>query len=172
MSQDIPTILSLAIFFDGLTDPELKLVAAICTPAAYPQGHILFEENDKSDELYVISSGSIQVLMSPAVVSEQLENNEPIIVTELVSGQALGEIALVDQGMRSATARINEDNTHVLRIPRDQLMQLCNEHPALGLKIIKNLAADLAFKMRISDLTIRQYQSMLKKDPSGANPKI
>jgi CRP/FNR family cyclic AMP-dependent transcriptional regulator len=162
MSQSITAILSLAEFFDGLTDAELELVAAICEPETYQKGRVLFEENESSDELYVIGSGAIEILMNPSV-SPQQKAVEPVVVAELVSGQACGEIALVDRGIRSATARISKDDTYVLRLPREGLMSLCDTHPELGYKVVKNLAADLAFKMRVADLTIRQYQLMLSK---------
>jgi hypothetical protein len=42
-------------------------------------------------------------------------------------------------------------------------MQLCNTYTDLGYKLMKNLAADLAFKIRNTDLTIRQYQLMLSQ---------
>lgn len=51
----------------------------------------------------------------------------------------------------------------LLRIARDRLMQLCDTYPELGYKLMKNLAADLAFKIRNTDLTIRQYQLMLSQ---------
>ena len=40
-------------------------------------------------------------------------------------------------------------------------MLLCDTYPELGYKIMRNLAADLALKIRKTDLTIRQYQLLL-----------
>jgi hypothetical protein len=40
-------------------------------------------------------------------------------------------------------------------------MLLCDTYPELGYKLMKNLAADLALKMRNTDLTVRNYQLML-----------
>ena len=40
-------------------------------------------------------------------------------------------------------------------------MELCETNSDLGFKLMKNLAADLAYKIRNTDLTIRQYQLML-----------
>ena len=84
-------------------------------------------------------------------------------IAELKPGQAFGEIALVDQGIRSATALTNQDNTIVLRLPREALMDLCDNNLELGYKLMKNLAADLALKLRNTDLTIRQYELMLNR---------
>ena len=72
-----------------------------------------------------------------------------------------GEVALVDQGTRSATVRVNRDDTYLLKISRQRLMLLCDTYPELGYKLMKNLAADLAFKIRNTYLTVRQLQLML-----------
>ena len=162
MQQSIPTILSLAELFDSLTKTQLELVASICEPATYESGSILIQENEASDELYVIGRGKVAIIMNPSFVSAQQDDDvEPVVVAELSHGQVFGEIALVDQGIRSATARVSQDGSYILRIPRKRLMLLCDTYPDLGYKLMKNLAADMAMKMRNTDLTVRYYQLKL-----------
>ena len=163
----VTTILSLSEIFDNLTNTQLELVAAICEPGSYNNGDVLIQENDSSDDMYVIGSGAVEVLMNPSFVSAKEEDIESVVVAELLPGQSFGEIALVDQGIRSATVRVNKDSSYVLRIARSKLMLLCDTYPELGYKLMKNLAADLALKMRNTDLTIRQYQLMLSRADSG-----
>jgi CRP/FNR family transcriptional regulator, cyclic AMP receptor protein len=162
MQQSISTTLSLSEMFDNLTHTQLELVASICEPVNYKKGDVLFEENDASDELYIISNGGVEILINPSFVGLE-EGLDSIVLTEMRRGQVLGEVALVDQGLRTATARVNEDNTHLLRIPRKRLMLLCDTYPELGYKLMKNLAADLALKMRNTDLIVRQYQLKLNQ---------
>jgi CRP-like cAMP-binding protein len=162
MQQSIPTILSLAELFDSLTKTQLELVASICEPTTYESGSILIQENEASDELYVIGRGKVAIIMNPSFVSAQQDDDvEPVVVAELSHGQVFGEIALVDQGIRSATARVSQDSSYILRIPRKRLMLLCDTYPDLGYKLMKNLAADMAMKMRNTDLTVRYYQLKL-----------
>jgi CRP-like cAMP-binding protein len=162
MQQSIPTILSLAELFDSLTKTQLELVASICEPATYESGSILIQENEASDELYVIGRGKVAIIMNPSFVSAQQDDDvEPVVVAELSHGQVFGEIALVDQGIRSATARVSQDSSYILRSPRKRLMLLCDTYPDLGYKLMKNLAADMAMKMRNTDLTVRYYQLKL-----------
>ncbi|RMG91950.1 MAG: cyclic nucleotide-binding domain-containing protein [Chloroflexi bacterium] len=162
--QSIAAILSVTEIFDNLTQNQLEMVAAICEPATYNKGHVLLRENDTTDELYVIARGGVEIKMNPALVGkEDQQEMQPLVLTELRQGQVVGEVALVDQGIRSATAIVSQDNTYILRIPRKQLMLLCDTYPELGYKLMKNLAADLAFKIRNTDLTVRQYQLLLSK---------
>ena len=162
MRQSITATLSLTDMFDNLSETQLEMVASICEPVSYPEGHILIREHDFSDDLYAIGRGGVEILMNPGFVGtgEEDKNMESVVLTELRQGQVVGEVALVDQGVRTATARVSQKDTQLLRIPRDRLMLLCDTYPELGYKLMQNLAADLALKIRNTDLTIRQYQLM------------
>ncbi len=169
MQQSITAILSLTDIFDNLSSTQLELVASICEPGTHNKGDVLLTENESSTELYVIARGGVEVLMNPSFVGAESAEHESVVLTELRQGQVFGEVALVDQGIRSATIRASQNNTLLLRIPRDRLMLLCDTYPELGYKLMKNVAADLAFKIRNTDLTVRQYQLMLsqrKQEPS------
>jgi CRP/FNR family transcriptional regulator, cyclic AMP receptor protein len=163
MQQSISATLSLTEMFDNLTATQLELVASICEPVSLSDQNIVFRENDNSDELYVIGRGAVKILVNPGFVGSGEEIHEPVVIAELRQGQIIGEVALVDQGLRTATVKVGQDGTYLLRIPRNRLMLLCDTYPELGYKIMKNLAADLALKMRNTDLTVRQYQLMLSR---------
>ena len=77
-------------------------------------------------------------------------------VARLRRGQSFGEVALVDEGLRSATARAAQKETRLLVIQRDKLIMLCETYPQLGYRLMYNLAADLAMKIRNTDLRIRE----------------
>ena len=154
--------MSITDVFDNLTATQLELIAAICDLKTYQCGDILLQENEDTDEIYAIARGAVEILISPGFVGGKLDQElEPVILTELRQGQVVGEVALVDQGIRSATVRVSQDDSWLLRIQRDRLMALCDAYPELGYKLMKNLAADLAYKIRNTDLTIRQYQLMM-----------
>ncbi len=95
--------------------------------------------------------------MDPALVSDKLgEDHAPATIATLRRGQSFGEIALVDQGLRSATAQIAQDHTRLLIIHRDKLMTTCEAYPDLGYQLMLNLAADLALKIRSTSLLVRE----------------
>jgi hypothetical protein len=41
-------------------------------------------------------------------------------------------------------------------IQRERLISMCDNYPELGYRVMRNLAADLAFKIRGTDLLIRE----------------
>lgn len=162
MQPNTVAILSVTEIFHDFSETQLALVAALCEPETYQKGDVILQEYDTSKALYVIGLGGVEIVMSPSLVGDaNQQGTEAVVLTQLHQGEIIGEVALVDEGTRSATVRVSEDNTYLLEIPRDSLMQLCETYPELGYKLMKNLAADLAFKIRNTDLTVRQLQLML-----------
>ncbi len=150
-------ILKQTDIFYQFTPTQLELVSNLCIEREYNTGDIVLEENSDSDELYVIAQGEVEILVNPGLVSDQPEvQREPVTIATLRRGQSFGEIALVDRGLRSAAARAAQNGTQLLIIPRDRLMHLCDTYPQLGYKLMRNLAADLALKIRTTDLRIRE----------------
>ena len=145
------------IFYD-LTDSQLEQVAALCSEVVPNFKEIIFEENSRGDELYVVASGSVDILVNPAFVRSASTgpSPEPLVIATIRRGQTFGEVALVDQGLRSASARCAAKKTRLLVIPRDGLVELCDDNPDLGYRLMRNVAADLAFKIRGTDLAIRE----------------
>jgi CRP-like cAMP-binding protein len=160
MQAPVRALLSTAEIFTDFTEAQLTLVAAICAPETHHRGTVLLRENETSDDLYVIGRGGVEVLMNPGAVSSLpgATSAEPVLLTELRQGQVFGEVALVDQGVRSATVRVSRDDTLLLRISREALMRLCETYPLLGYRLMRNLAAELATKIRNTDWIVRQYQ--------------
>jgi CRP-like cAMP-binding protein len=148
-------ILKQADIFDGMNADQLELIGSCCQERTVPAGEVIIPERAGSDELYVIVEGEVDILVNPALVSDQPEEREPVAIANLGRGQSFGEIALVDRGMRSASAKATQ-NTRLLVLPREELIQLCEAYPQLGYRLMYNLAADLAFKMRNTGLLIRE----------------
>jgi CRP-like cAMP-binding protein len=108
------------------------------------------------DDFYIIAEGEVEIILDPALVSNQAgSSSKPQTVAHLHRGQSFGEVALVDQGLRSATALSASKTTRLLVIPRLELMLLFEKLPQLGYHMMRNLAADLAMKLRGTDFQIR-----------------
>jgi len=162
MSKNIAAILARADLFDNLNDNQRELIASIGEVVALGAGAVLFAENAPSQEVYVILQGEVEILLDPGLVDVE-GSVESVVIARLHAGQTVGEIALVDQGVRSATARAGAGGAQLLRLERERLMRLCDSYPELGYRLMRNVAADLSLKMRNADLTMRRYQLMLHR---------
>jgi CRP/FNR family transcriptional regulator, cyclic AMP receptor protein len=151
--MSVVPVLRQADIFDEFTSTQLDLIASICTERHYQAGDVIFEENTPGDEMYIIATGEIQILVNPALIGK--ENSSAHVIATLRRGQSFGEVSLVDEGLRSASARCSIHDTHVVVIPRDKLMLLCDTYSQVGYRLMRNLAADLAMKIRHTDLQVR-----------------
>jgi CRP-like cAMP-binding protein len=157
-ATEYANILRQADIFYDLTGPQLEMIATLCSEVTPKQGDIIFEENSAGDELYVVASGAVDILVSPALVQSlsAAQMPGPLTIATIRRGQTFGEIALVDQGLRSASARCASKKASLLVIPRRRLINMCDSYPDLGYRLMRNIAADLAFKVRGTDLAIRE----------------
>jgi len=153
--SELITFLKQSDVFYQFTQTQLELVANLCQEKNFAAGETLFEENSSSKELYIIVHGEVDILIDPGIITTKNMVEKAIIAT-LRRGQSFGEVALVDEGMRSATARAKAKEVRLLVIPRDKLIMLCETYPQLGYRLMYNLAADIAMKLRNSDLRIRE----------------
>ena len=141
--------------FYQFTPTQLELVANLCQEVEFDTDQIIFQENSGSKELYVIVQGEVDILINRNITGS-LSNKNETVVARLRRGQSFGEVALVDEGLRSASARAVQKDTRLLIIPRDKIIMLCETYPQLGYRLMYNLAADLAMKIRNTDLRIRE----------------
>lgn len=153
--MSVASILSHADIFDELTSTQLELVSSICDERHYSASDVIFEENTVGNEMYVIASGEVEIQVDPALIGSANDQGAFTIAT-FRRGQVFGEVALVDEGLRSASAHCSQNDTHLVVIPRERLMLLCDQYPTLGYKLMRNLAADLAMKIRHTDLQVRE----------------
>jgi CRP/FNR family cyclic AMP-dependent transcriptional regulator len=161
----LPVLQDADVFYN-LSPEQLERIAAICTVVRLPKGTIVLRENHPGDEMYLISSGSVDILVDPATLG--LETNaRPTTVATLRRGQTFGEVVLVDKGLRSATVQVAEDDTVLLAMRRDDLIRLCQEDYELGYLVMRNIAADLAFKIRSTDLVVRERAMSRPKAVNG-----
>lgn len=152
--------------FYQFTPTQLELVANLCQEVIFQAGEIIFKENSSSKELYIITQGEVEISIDPSTVTRVSSKNKQkdSVIATLRRGQSFGEIALVDEGLRSATACAAQKDTRLLVISRDKVIMLCETYPQLGYRLMYNLAADLAMKIRNTDLRIREQLLYTSQD--------
>jgi len=154
--------------FDGFSSTQLELVANICEQKSYELGEKILDEGESSKELYIIIRGEVNIAVNPAIVGgpDSPPHGGEYIIATLRPGQSFGEVALVDEGLRSATARASQPVTILLVLPREKLIRLCDQNLPLGYRLMYNLAADLAMKIRSTDMRIRGQLLYGSKNPT------
>jgi CRP-like cAMP-binding protein len=137
--------------FGGLTDDELIQIAELCTAVRAPAGRTLFSEGDPGDEMYIIHEGSVRVMINTRAPDGTVG---PSTINMLYGGQCFGEMILLNNAARSATV-VTADPSTLIVIREAQFRRLCEANPRIGYVVIRNLAQDLAYKLRSSNLLLR-----------------
>ena len=100
---------------------QLGLAAAHLRPETYAPGSVIIRQGDAADALYIITAGTVEVLLKHPGGGE-------VIVNRHGSGEYFGEIALLRGGTRRATVRAAaEGPAEVMALDRDTFEQLVRE---------------------------------------------
>lgn len=149
--MELVKLLKAVELFDGLTDDQIKKLADIADERHYKRDQLVFNQGDEGDRLYVVRSGFVEVVVDDAHSSEG-----PRTIVNLGAGQVFGEMALVDRGKRSAAVRSINDDTIINSISRKDFNDLCDRFTDIGYVVMRNIAADLSFKLRHRNLSTTQ----------------
>ena len=132
--------------FRHLSEEHIQAFLRIAEERRYREGEYLLRQGESGKGLLILTQGMV------AVKVRTLENEERVVV-HLGPGQILGEIALVDRGPHSASA-VAVQPTTALYLPAEDFWDFCERHPEMGVRLLRNLAVDLAFKLRHLDLSL------------------
>ncbi len=144
-------VLEIVEIFADLTPDQLDQIYQICTEMLCTKGTVIVKENTPSTEIYILLEGEVEIVAE----TNRLAGSKERRINTLERGQSFGEVALVDQGLRSATVRSLTDNCRVLEISRNDLFNLMKENTEIGFKIMYNLAADICLKFRQASYQFR-----------------
>ncbi|HCB33932.1 MAG TPA: hypothetical protein DEP66_06490 [Acidimicrobiaceae bacterium] len=119
--------------FSACSNRELAKIARMAEEVTFPADKALLEQGASGSharEAYVILRGSVVVRRNGRKIAE------------LGPGESVGEMALFDNGPRTATVVAGTDLT-VLVLQRQQMLGLIDEMPALASKMLQKLARRL-----------------------------
>jgi NTE family protein len=113
-------------------DSELRAeVASRATAIDLPAGDWLFRQGDPGDSMYAVLLGRLEVL---------IESPEPVVIRVAGAGDAVGELALLNDAPRSASVRARRDS-RLLRIDREHFSALLADVPSFAQALTRTLAA-------------------------------
>jgi CRP/FNR family transcriptional regulator, cyclic AMP receptor protein len=121
--------------FACLRTDQLSRLAQLLEPVAWPKGVRVFDMGEIGLELYIITAGRIGISVDP-------DPSRQAFISELKAGDSLGEMALIDNEPRSATAHVLED-TQALALDNEKFQGLLLSYPELGIGMLRALSQRL-----------------------------
>jgi len=114
--------------FEQFTRKDLEKVAAAGVHMTLPDGKRLIEQGASGYDAYVLLRGTVQVRRNGR------------LMTTVGAGALIGELALLDQGERTATATCVGE-CDVLVLSRGTFLAIVDEMPVLAHKLLASLAS-------------------------------
>ena len=146
--------LSQVYLFRELTPHEMERLLSISKEKKAKENELIFKEGDIGDAFYLIVTGSVRIsTMVPGVGEEAL--------TILKEGEYFGEMALIDDAPRSASAIANDD-TILLRIGKKDFRKLLEKQTDIAYKLLWVFTKTLSARLRKTDEQLKSIFSIAK----------
>lgn len=134
-NMDEPELLRTVPIFAELSEVDIQALARLTTRRRYPKDTVVFFENEQGDTLFMILEGRVRVTILG-------DDGREVILSVLGPGDFFGEIALLDNEPRSATAIAAEDS-ELLLLQRNEFQGAMSENPSISGALIRVLSARL-----------------------------
>jgi CRP/FNR family cyclic AMP-dependent transcriptional regulator len=126
--------------FSGLRPEALRLVAQVAVEETHGAGTVIFKHGDVGEKLYVIVEGRVRITREVQGMGEEA-------LAVIGPGDVFGEMALLDDAVRSADARVHE-RVRLLAIHRDAFEDLLFVHKDLAYEVLWNVVRMLTRRLR------------------------
>ncbi|MCE0499099.1 MAG: cyclic nucleotide-binding domain-containing protein [Methylacidiphilales bacterium] len=131
-------LLKSVVLFKDLPMRDVAMVDSLMHERRYLADEVIFDEGEEGQGLFVVLSGRVKIVRHGQV---------PETLLEFGPGSFFGEVALLDQCVRTAQARAVED-AHIVALFRAEFYSLLETHSAIASRISFQLARVLAARLR------------------------
>ena len=140
-------LLKSVVLFKDLPMRDVEMVDSLMHERRYLADEVIFDEGEEGQGLFVVLGGRVKILRHG-------HSHETLL--EFGPGSFFGEVALLDQCVRTAQARAIED-VHILALFRAEFYSLVETHSAIASRISYQLARVLAARLRQAIISREQH---------------
>ncbi|TLY29156.1 MAG: GAF domain-containing protein [Ignavibacteria bacterium] len=147
------------VLFESVDESLLQSILGALQEVHYEAGHVIFKEGSEGDCLFLLLSGTVKI-------SKCTSSGGELVVGILRDGDFFGELDLIDERLRSASA-VADSACALIRLPKTEFRTLRHSSPEFS----SNLLRMLSLKLRAGNLTylareesnLEALQSQLQK---------
>lgn len=162
--------------FEDFSDEWIGQVSAIFDGLDKAAGETLIEEGETGDDLYILISGKVRVSKAMLVKGMRLpvmdlDDPRKVLATlDDTSYPVFGEMALIDQDLRSATITVLEDSRFLVT-DRQRFFDLMQRNPELGNRLLVVIGKRLAATIRRNNVELVKLSTALALSLSRTNSR-
>ncbi len=153
--DNVEDLLSEVPIFSQLTRRELRQVSLIVHRRQYAERECVFTQGDPGLGMYVIEKGEVEIIFCDETGREKR-------LALLESGDFFGELSLLDESTRSATA-IAKTESKIIGFFRPDLINLLSRSPKSGTKILFKLGEVIGTRLRVTNEQLGKLNAELEK---------
>ncbi len=127
-----------------LSPMEINFLATLSQEKKLEPGEMIFREGDPGDAMYIVLEGRVMISKFITGAGEEA-------LAFLERGDYFGEMALIDNDVRSADAKADEGGAVVLRMPREIIEGILDINKVSSLRLLRLLCALVAKRLREVD---------------------
>jgi len=127
--------LSRVALFSLMKRRDLKRIAKLARHHLYEKGDVMVRQGERDGRLFVIVSGSVSIVKDLGEPAEKT-------LRVLRSDNYFGEMALIDDYVRSASVVANE-NTEVLSLDQWNMREEIRKYPSIAIELLQTLGRRL-----------------------------
>lgn len=139
-------VLSNSPICKDLSNSNLKKISKLVHLRQYAKNEVIFNENESGQCMYIIKSGKVEI--------SKLVTSKKVVLSKLDEGSIFGEISLVEDTPRDASAK-SLGNTELLSFFRSDLLKLIDKDPRLASFILFRLSMILGKRLRYKNIKIK-----------------
>ena len=136
--------------FRGLGRRELQEVERSLKVVDHPASEKIFEQGKPGNGAFIILSGGVDIVQEEA-------DGAMLKLAHVGPGGLFGELALLDDSPRTATALTTEP-TQVAALYRADLLSLAEAKPRLGVKVVMELSQIVAERLRRTNRSLKEVR--------------
>ena len=139
--HDIPTLfLQNHNIFKDLITQELEVIKKYLIMTELDIGQSVFKQGTAAESMCLVLSGELEVLKAS-------KDGTQVKIATIGDGQSVGEMALVDGLVRSATVKASMLTTVVV-LKRKDFDEIMQQYPRIAAKIMKGIARHISINLR------------------------
>jgi len=150
--KDATDLLGRVPLLSGLSEGELRRIAQVAVARTFPKGARVFHEGDESDACYIVRRGEVRV-------TREHPDGRAIALATLGAGEIVGELAMLDGEVRSASVEALTD-VELLAIAAPDMRGLLERNPEITSKLV------VALTRRVRETNERVSRQSFQTVPS------
>lgn len=152
----LSSVLSKIPVFEGLGKGEIRRLERLVHLRRYREGEVIFRERQPGVGMYIIKSGRVSI-------RQRMADGQERELSTLSAGDFFGELALLDEKPRSASA-IAMEPSEMIGFFQPDLFDLIKRDPRLGVKIALRLARIIGVRLRQTNEQLKELQQSSEQE--------